>query len=332
MRTFGSAKIAAFVLFGVLAVSALGTRFTGTSEQPESSPGTSDSLDWVRKEIVGTWSQESSQQGWRWVFTSDNTLRKYHDGTLVTTVSYSVVKQCKDFEIDTQSKYGNLAMLELTESSSDLVTCQYVANMKKTDDGGPADPPFLLIGTRQGTISFGKYSSTQRGVNSSKNGSAKSIDFLSQMTRSLKPVAFALFGVPAVSALGTRFIGVSDQPDSSPGTSDSLDWVRQEIDGTWEESDQNRKWVFTTDGTLRKYQEGSLAATKDYAIVSGCKDYKITPGKFEPMAILKETSSDGRVVCNSVKNMKKSGDGGAPFLLVGTRYGVYNFDMHSSVQ
>jgi hypothetical protein len=50
------------------------------------------------------------------------------------------------------------------------------------------------------------------------------------------------------------------------------------------------------------------------------------------MAILKETSSDGRVVCNSVKNMKKSGDGGAPFLLGGTRYGVYSFDTYSSAQ
>jgi hypothetical protein len=161
MRIFGSAKIAAFALFGVLAVSILGTRFIGETERSDSSPEAPDTLEWVRQEIVGTWSQESSQQGWRWVFTSDNTLRKYHDGTLVTTASYSVVKQCKDFEIDTQSKYGNLAMLRLTESGSDLVTCQYVKNMKKTDDGGPADPPFLLIGTRQGTISFGKYSSTQ---------------------------------------------------------------------------------------------------------------------------------------------------------------------------
>ena len=100
------------------------------------------------------------------------------------------------------------------------------------------------------------------------------------MTRSLKPFAFALFGVLAVSALGTRFIGTIEQPESSPGTSDSLDWVRQEIVGTWEESDQNRKWIFTADGTLRKYQGGSLTATKDYTIVSECNDYKITPGKF----------------------------------------------------
>jgi hypothetical protein len=121
------------------------------------------------------------------------------------------------------------------------------------------------------------------------------------MPPSPKPFAFALFGVLAVSALGTRFIGASEQPGSSPGTSDSLDWVRQEIVGTWEAPDQNRKWAFTADGTLRKYQGGSLTATKDYTIVSECKDYKVTPGKFEPMAILKETSSDGRVVCNSVK-------------------------------
>lgn len=154
-------KTFAFALLGALAVSTFGARFHGGTERSDSSPEAPDTLEWVRQEIVGTWSQESSQQGWRWVFTSDNTLRKYHDGTLVTTASYSVVKQCKDFEIDTQSKYGNLAMLRLTESGSDLVTCQYVKNMKKTDDGGPADPPFLLIGTRQGTISFGKYSSTQ---------------------------------------------------------------------------------------------------------------------------------------------------------------------------
>lgn len=71
----------------------------------------------------------------------------------------------------------------------------------------------------------------------------------------LKNFAFALFGVLAVSALGIRFIGASEQPDSSPDTPDSLDWVRQEIVGTWIEDVSGQvgnfkrgahEWVFTS--------------------------------------------------------------------------------------
>jgi len=152
---------------------------------------------------------------------------------------------------------------------------------------------------------------------------------------SAKIAAIILVGALAVLALGLRFTGATEKPSASPRIPDSLDWVRQEIVGTWKESDKTRKWVFRANGTLRKYQDGELVATTDYEIVSECKEYKITSGEFEPMAILKETSPDGRVSCNSVKNMKKSGDGGAgspPFLLVGTQYGVYNFQTYSSPQ
>jgi len=167
MRIFGSAKIAAFALFGVLAVSALGTRFIGASEQPDSSPDTPDSLDWVRQEIVGTWIEDVSEQvgnfkrgSHKWVFTSNGTLRKYQNGELIETTNYTIDQQCQDKHMGLlEAAPTQTAMLK--EVSPDGSTrCAYIENMSK-DGGGPPEPPFLLIGTRNGTIFFGKYSSSQ---------------------------------------------------------------------------------------------------------------------------------------------------------------------------
>jgi len=151
------------------------------------------------------------------------------------------------------------------------------------------------------------------------------------MTRSLKPFAFALFGVLAVSALGTRFIGTIEQPESSPGTSDSLDWVRQEIVGTWlqDRSVKDRsidapkkgpmKWVFTEDGTLKKYRRSDggnyqLDRTVQYALVRKNPEtgQKLSDNAGGPIAYLKTTESDGEVEYSPVANINRSAD--PPFL------------------
>jgi hypothetical protein len=108
--------------------------------------------------------------------------------------------------------------------------------------------------------------------------------------------------------------------------------VRQEIVGTWEVPDQNRKWVFTADGTLRRYQDGSLIATEKYEVSRQCMGYKLSSGK--NLAILKvtNTNSDQVTNCYYVMNMAKTDDSSpenSPFLLVGMRSGHVSFDNYT---
>jgi len=159
-------KFFVLVLVNIMVASGLGTR-SGSTEPLNTSPESADSLNWVRQEIVGTWIEDVSEQvgnfkkgSHKWVFTSSGTLRKYQNGELKETTDYTIDQQCEDKHLGLlEAAPTQTAMLK--EVSPDGSTrCVYIDNISKDGDG-PPEPPFLLVGTRNGTIFFGKYSSTQ---------------------------------------------------------------------------------------------------------------------------------------------------------------------------
>ena len=135
-------KTFAFALLGAFAVSTFSARFHGGTERSDSSPEAPDTREWGRQEIVGTWSQESSQQGWRWVFTEDGTYRQYRrseSGTyeLSEIHNYSVVGQYKG----TQAPDDIAGYLEFTDSNGDTryMTIESIQRGEKR--------PHLYVGT-----------------------------------------------------------------------------------------------------------------------------------------------------------------------------------------
>mgnify|MGYP000034547731 CR=1 FL=1 len=111
----------------------------------------------------------------------------------------------------------------------------------------------------------------------------------------------------------------------------SIEKIRQRIVGTWiqDRSVKDRsidapkkgpmKWVFTEDGTLKKYRRSDggnyqLDRTVQYALVRKNPEtgQKLSDNAGGPIAYLKTTESDGEVEYSPVANINRSAD--PPFL------------------
>ena len=109
--------------------------------------------------------------------------------------------------------------------------------------------------------------------------------------------------------------------------------VSEEV-GTFEKG--AHVWTFTEDGTLRKYRDGNLVRTVEYEVTQQCEDKYMGNLEAAPtqVAMLKETHSDGSVLCEYIISIRKDGDGPPepPSLLIGTRGGNIYFGKYSSEQ
>ena len=158
--------VASLLFVSILLCSASVDR-PASATQGGSAAGDTLTVEDVRNMIVGTWTEDVSEEvgafekgSHEWVFTEDGTLRKYRDGALSETVEYEITQECEDDRMGhLEAASTQLAMLKETYSDGSVL-CKYVTNMKKSGEGLP-EPPFLLIGTQGGNIYFGKYSPDQ---------------------------------------------------------------------------------------------------------------------------------------------------------------------------
>ncbi|WP_251965503.1 hypothetical protein [Salinibacter ruber] len=139
------------------------------------------------------------------------------------------------------------------------------------------------------------------------------------------PVPSAPYGTFSVSVSASQAEEVQDHPAptaSKDTIGPSVQEAREMIIGTWIEDVDGDigsykkgalKWVFTEDGRVRKYRNGSRYATQDYAVV---EKYDGQQAPDDIAGYLKFTDQDGEVSHMTLSSIRR--DDRFPHLSVGT--------------